>query len=241
MELPTSARSIAPRHWTGHAHSGFSARPDHSIPPVVSIRPIDRFSISILLRLSSFKISSCVSNPTISISQGGITKLALIGVGGISSGPPGGTLTFAGLDSVLLATQNGSIILGGGISFQNIPNLFFYARGDSVSLKLASPISGASNLLLNSEGTVQVNGNVSVNNFNAFSNGDFLDGSGIITAHDVTINSIGGNVTFDAQQISGCRGRHPRSNRKWHSHIYTGRGSDHSCIYRWPWRHHRFR
>ena len=58
MELLTSAKSIAPRHWTGHAHSGFSARPGHSILPVVSIRPIDRFSISILLPLSSFKISS---------------------------------------------------------------------------------------------------------------------------------------------------------------------------------------
>ena len=130
----------------------------------------------------------------------------MIGVGGISSGPPGGTLTFAGLDSVLLATQNGSIILDGGISFENIPNLFFYARGDSVSLKLASPISGSSNLLLNSEGTVQVNGNVSVNNLNAFSNGDFLAGSGIITAHDVTINSIGGNVTFDASKFPDVAG-----------------------------------
>ena len=111
-----------------------------------------------------------------------------------------------GLDSVLLTTQNGSIILGGGISFQNIPNLFFYARGDNVALNLASPISGASNLLLNSEGTVQVNGNVSVTNFNAFSQGDFLDGSGIITAHDVTINSIGGNVTFNVSKFPDVAG-----------------------------------
>ena len=158
--------------------------------------------------IAAFKFQDLelLSNPTISISEAGITKLALIGVGGIASGPPGGTLTFAGLDSVLLATQNGSIILGDGISFENIPNLFFYARGDSVSLKLASPISGASNLLLNSEGTVQVNGNVSVTNFNAFSQGDFLDGSGIITAHDVTINSIGGNVTFDVSKFPDVAG-----------------------------------
>lgn len=158
--------------------------------------------------IATFKFQdlALLSNPAISISQGGITKLALIGVGGISSGPPGGTLTFAGLDSILLATQNGSIILDSGISFQNIPNLFFYARGDSVSLKLASPISGSNNLLLNSEGTVQVNGNVSVNNFNAFSNGDFLSGSGIITAHDVTINSIGGNVTFDVSKFPDVAG-----------------------------------
>src|SRR5262249_16550977 len=132
-----------------------------------------------------FQDLELVSNPTISISAGGVTKLALIGVVGITSGPPAGSLTFSGLSSILLATQNGSIILDGGISFENIPNLFFYARGDSVSLKLASPISGSTNLLLNSEGTVQVDGNVSATNFNAFSQGDFLDGSGIITAHDV--------------------------------------------------------
>ncbi len=158
--------------------------------------------------IATFKFQDLqlISNPSVSAAAGGITKLALIGVGGITSGPPGGTLTFTGLDSVLFATQNGSIILDSGISFQNIPNLFFYARGDSVSLNLASPISGSNNLLLNSEGTVQLNGNVSATNFNAFSQGDFLDGSGIITAHDVTINSIGGNVTFDASKFPDVAG-----------------------------------
>ncbi|PYL02698.1 MAG: hypothetical protein DME32_05775 [Verrucomicrobia bacterium] len=163
------------------------------------------FSLN-FIAVFKFQDLQLLSNPTISVSQTGIAKLALIGVGGIVSGPPGGTLTFSGLDSVLLATQNGSIILDSGISFENIPNLFFYARGDSVSLKLASPISGSSNLLLNSEGTVQVDGNVSATNFNAFSQGDFLNGSGIITAHDVTINSIGGNVTFDASKFPDVAG-----------------------------------
>src|SRR5206468_4860010 len=83
-----------------------------------------------------------------------------------------------------------------------IQNLFFYARGDNIALNLGSPINGSTNLLLNSEGTVQVNGNVTVDNFNAFSNGDFQKGSGIVTAHDVTINSIGGNVTFDASKFA---------------------------------------
>ncbi|PYK76473.1 MAG: hypothetical protein DME42_00010 [Verrucomicrobia bacterium] len=163
------------------------------------------FSLN-FIAVFKFQDLQLLSNPTISVSQTGIAKLALIGVGGIVSGPPGGTLTFSGLDSVLLATQNGSIILDSGISFENIPNLFFYARGDSVSLKLASPISGSGNLLLNSEGTVQVDGNVSATNFNAFSQGDFLNGSGIITAHDVTINSIGGNVTFDASKFPDVAG-----------------------------------
>jgi len=152
-----------------------------------------------------FQNLQLVSNPTISVPNG-ITKLGLVGVDGISSAPSGGTLTFGGLESVLLATEKGSIILGGGISFQNIPNLFFYARGDSVALNLASPISGSTNLLLNSEGTVQVNGNVTVDNFNAFSNGDFQEGSGIVTAHRVTINSTGGNVTFDASRFIDVAG-----------------------------------
>ena len=152
-----------------------------------------------------FQNLQLVSNPTISVPNG-ITTLGLVGVDGISSALSGGALTFGGLNSVLLTTQKGSIILGGGISFQNIPNLFFYARGDNVALNLASPINGTSNLLLNSEGTVQVNGNVSVTNFNAFSQGDFLDGSGVITAHDVTISSIGENVTFNVSKFPDVAG-----------------------------------
>src|SRR5437660_4938423 len=152
-----------------------------------------------------FQNLQLVSNPTISVPNG-ITKLGLVGVDGISSAPSGGTLTFGGLESVLLATEKGSIILGGGISFQTIPSLFFYARGDSVALNLASPISGTSNLLLNSEGTVQINGNITVDNFNAFLNGDFQEGSGIVTARDVTINSIGGNVAFDLSKFANLAG-----------------------------------
>ncbi len=158
--------------------------------------------------IATFKFQDLqlLSSPTISISASGVNKLALIGVGGITSGPPGGTLTFAGLNSLFLGTQSGSIMLDSGISFENIPNLLFYARGDSVSLKLASPINGSNDLLLNSEGTVQINGNVSVNNLNAFLNGDFLNGTGVVTAHDITINSIGGNVTFDADKFTDVAG-----------------------------------
>jgi FecR protein len=160
-------------------------------------------SVFDLNNVAVFKFQSLqlVSNPTISIPNG-ISKLGLVGVDGISSASSVGILTFGGLNSVLLTTQKGSIILGGGISFQNIPNLFFYARGDGVTLNLSSPISGTSNLLLNSEGTVQINGNVMVDSFNAFSNGDFQQGSGIVTARDVTINSIAGNVAFDLSKFA---------------------------------------
>jgi len=154
-----------------------------------------------------FQNLQLISDPSISTANGGTTRLGLVGVEGITSGPPGGNLTFAaGLDSVLLATQNGSIVLGSGISFQNIQNLFFYARGDNVALNLGSPISASTNLLLNSVGTVQVNGNVTVDSFNAFSNGDFLQGTGIVTAQDVTINSIGGNVAFDLSRFANLAG-----------------------------------
>src|SRR5437667_1918097 len=164
-------------------------------------------SVFDLNNIAVFKFQNLqlVSNPTISVTNG-ITTLSLVGVDGISSALSGGALTFGGLNSVLLTTQKGSIILGGGISFQNIPNLFFYARGDNVALNLASPISGTSNLLLNSEGTMQVNGNITVDNFNAFSNGDFQQGSGIVTARDVTINSIGGNVAFDLSKFANLAG-----------------------------------
>src|SRR4029077_13854574 len=163
-------------------------------------------SVFDLNNIAVFKFQNLqlVSNPTISVPNG-ITTLGLVGVDGISSALSGGALTFGGLNSVLLTTQKGSIILGGGISFQNIPNLFFYARGDNVALNLASPISGTSNLLLNSEGTVQVNGNITVDDFNAFSNGDFQQGDGIVNAREISINSLGANVVFDWSKFPDLR------------------------------------
>src|SRR5207247_2785206 len=117
-----------------------------------------------LNNLAGFKFQNLqlISDPSISTANGGATKLGLVGVDGITSGPPGGNLTFAGLDSVLLATQNGSIVLGSGISFQNTQNLFFYARGDNVALNLGSPLSGSPNLLLNADGTFTLTGNVTL-------------------------------------------------------------------------------
>lgn len=78
-----------------------------------------------------FTMLQLVGNPAINTSNGGATNLALIGVGGITSAPSGNaTFTFPGMQSVLLATQNGFIdISGAAISFQNIPSLTFYARG----------------------------------------------------------------------------------------------------------------
>src|SRR6266404_4797853 len=87
-----------------------------------------------------FQSLSLVGNPTIDLGIGGTTKLALVAIDGITSGPPGGTLTFTGLDLLGLITQAGSINLTSDVSFQNIGFLFIYARGVGSTLMLASPI-----------------------------------------------------------------------------------------------------
>lgn len=152
--------------------------------------------------IAAFKFQSLqlAGNPTVS-TLGGVTKLALIGVDAITSGSPGGNLTFTGLDTVLLATQSGSIILGGEVSFQNIQSLVFYARGTDAALSLGSAITGVSSLILKSEGGIQLDGNVSVTDFNALSNGDFVQGAGTITAPVIKIDSLNGSVTVETDKI----------------------------------------
>ena len=152
--------------------------------------------------IAVFKFQSLqlAGNPTIS-TAGGVTKVGLVGVDGITSGPPGGALTFAGLDTLLLATQGGSIVLGSEISFQNIQNLVFYARGTNAMLTVGSAINGVSNLVLTSEGSTQLNGNVAADSFQAFTGADFLQGIGTISASGIKITSLNGNITVDASRI----------------------------------------
>src|SRR4030095_14122106 len=99
--------------------------------------------------LAAFKFTSLglAGNPTINLTNG-VTNLALISVGDITSGLPGGTLTFSRLAALLLASQDGSINLGSEIAFQGVPTLFFYARGTNGDLTLASPIIGTTDLFL---------------------------------------------------------------------------------------------
>jgi mannose-6-phosphate isomerase-like protein (cupin superfamily) len=116
--------------------------------------------------VAAFKFSSLqlVGNPTISTANGGAANLALISVGPITSAPAGNTtFTFTGMQSVLIATQNGSITLS-GISFQNIPLLFFYARGATSTLALGAPIANSQSLRLMSENAVQINATESLQN-----------------------------------------------------------------------------
>ena len=116
-----------------------------------------------------FQSLSLTGNPTIDLSNGGVTKLALIGVNGITSGPPGGTLTFTGLDLLALATVNGSINLTSDVSFQNLNELAMYARGAGSNLTINSPISNIGDLKLAAEGSIQLTnpGTMSVGGFDA--------------------------------------------------------------------------
>src|SRR5205807_774376 len=127
-------------------------------------------------------------NPTIDLRNGGVTKLALIGIDGITSGPPGGTLTFTGLDLLVLATVNGSINLTSDVSFHNLNELAMYARGAGSNLSLNSPISNIGILELGAEGSIQLTnpGTMSVGAFEA-------------TAGNNLTLQIGGSLLLDGK------------------------------------------
>lgn len=157
----------------------------------------EQFVQSINLPLAVFKFTNLqlTGNATITIPPGGATKLALISIGDLTSAPPGGTLTFTGLDTLALFTQNGSINLTAGISFSNIPFLVFYARGATSNLTLASPITGVTSVQLNAEGSVQINAAENVTTFRSDAGVDFLAGTGHVTAQNISITA-GNNVNF---------------------------------------------
>lgn len=148
------------------------------------------------LPVAAFKFSALqlAGDPSID-TTGGATTLALISVGNLSDGAPGGTLTFAGINTLLLATQNGAINLGANISFSNLNRLIFYARGFGANLTLGCPINGVQTVDLDAEGSVQVNGGQTVNTFRSIAGIDFLTGTGKITAPNVFIQA-GNNVTL---------------------------------------------
>ena len=165
---------------------------------------------------AAFKFNSLVltGDPTV-LTAGGQTALGLIAVNGITSAAPGGLLTFAGINDLLLATQNGSITLGPEISF-NLPHSFeAYARGTGSNLTLGSAVTTGGNIRLTAEGSIQVNGALNTGNFHSFAGTDFLAGTGPVTAtssidvhadHDVTFNlsqfpegvNVGQSVSVDA-------------------------------------------
>jgi len=153
-----------------------------------------------------FKFTSLqlTGNPTI-LTPTGVINLGLIAVNGITSGGPGGILTFAGIRGLLIATQDGSINLGPEISFSGLHDINSYARGAGSNLTLGSAISSGQRIRLWAQGTIQINGHESATDFRAFSGGDFLAGSGTITAQTIDIESLS-NINIDSRQFPNFTG-----------------------------------
>jgi len=129
------------------------------------------------LPIAAFKFQSIsfTGDPTIDTSNG-VTKLALIGVDGITSGPPGSTLTFTGLDGLMLATVSGSINLTSDVSFQGLNGLAMYARGPRSNLTINSPISDIEVLVLAAEDSIHLtnSGTMSVGGLRAISGNNMM-------------------------------------------------------------------
>lgn len=83
-------------------------------------------------------------------------------MGNIFGGTNLATLTFAGLDSLLLATQNGSIQLGSNLTFQDLPALFVYARGATSNLTFDAGFEGGKNLVLIGENNLLLTNGIDV-------------------------------------------------------------------------------
>ena len=139
--------------------------------------------------VAAFKFAALqlVGDPIISTANGGATNLALISVGPITTAGAGNTtFTFAGMQSVLIATQAGSIdISSPDITFQGIPSLFFYARGTGSNLNLGGMgIFNVGNLRLLAENNIQIN---APENLVSGANGGILRG---IAGGSLTVNSV---------------------------------------------------
>jgi hypothetical protein len=157
-------------------------------------------------------------DPLIDITNGE-TNLGLIAVNDITSGGPGGVLTFSGIRGLLLATQDGPITLGPEISFSGLHDLTIYARGSSSDLTLGSEISTASRVRLLAERDMSITSSITTDDLYAFVGRNVtINGSAIIHAPTITLfagqnlnwNSLisdetasnsAGNVTISAGQM----------------------------------------
>ena len=154
---------------------------------------------------AAFKFTALqlTGDPTISTANGEI-NLGLIAVNGITSGPPGGPLTFSGIRGLLLATQNGPIALGPEISFSGLHDITLYARGAGSVLTLASDISTTSDIRLYGEDAILATGNLSTQRLIAAAGQNIsIGGSGstTISANEASLlipNSGSGNIPGSA-------------------------------------------
>jgi len=170
-----------------------------------------------------FERLSLTGDPSIDTTNG-VSKLGLIGVDGITSGPPGGALTFTGLDLLLLATVNGSINLSSNVSFQDLHELVMYARGAGSDLTINSPISNVGILGLIAEDSLHLTnlGTMSVGKLDAITGGDLvlqiggslvlngrvsldaivLPGASVASGINLTLNVTGDYTNSSATQFS---------------------------------------
>jgi hypothetical protein len=140
---------------------------------------------------AAFKFTALQLNgdPTIDTTNGEI-NLGLIAVNGITSGGAGGVLTFEGIRGLLLATQNGSITLGPGISFSGLHDLTIYARGSSSDLTLGSNISTASQVSLFAERDMSLTSSITTDDLHAFVGRDVsINGEAVIHAPTISLHA----------------------------------------------------
>jgi hypothetical protein len=145
-----------------------------------------------------FTALQLTGDPTIDTTNGQ-TNLGLIAVNGITSGGPGGVLTFEGIRVLLLATQDGPITLGPEISFSGLPELMLYARGSSGDLTLGSDISTTSRVRLLAERDMSVTSSITTDDLYAFVGRNVtINGSAIIHAPTITLFA-GQNLNWSGQ------------------------------------------
>ncbi|HEU5247591.1 MAG TPA: FecR family protein, partial [Candidatus Udaeobacter sp.] len=169
---------------------------------------------------AAFKFTALelTANPIIDTTNGEI-NLGLIAVNGITSGGPGGVLTFSGIRGLLLATQNGPITLGPEISFSGLHDLTIYARGSSSDLTLGSDISTTSKVSLVAQRDMSITSSITTDDLYAFVGRNVsINGPAVIHAptinlfagqnlnwsnliSDETASNSNGNVTISAGQM----------------------------------------
>jgi hypothetical protein len=188
----------------------FSADPDDLILP---------------LTVFKFQSLSLTGDPTIDTSNGS-TKLALIGVDGITTGLPGGPLTFTGLDVLVLATVNGSINLTSDVSFQDLNALTMYARGAGSDLTINSPISNVGILGLIAEDSLHLTnpGTMSIGKLDAITGGDLVlqIGGSLLLNGRVSLDAVvlpGASVASGINLILNVTGDYTNSSATQFSHL----------------------
>ena len=151
---------------------------------------------------AAFKFTALQLNgdPTIDTANGEI-NLGLIAVNGITSGGPGGVLTFEGIRGLLLATQDGPITLGPEISFSGLHDLAIYARGSSSDLTLGSDISTTSQVSLFAQRDLSMTSSITTDDLYAFV-GRNVSIDGEATIHAPTISLFAGQNLNWSGQIS---------------------------------------